>query len=206
MWGKNMHRISAASSFVLASDFTCWKAWPDQCSISQILSSDSQELIMSRWRLEGKNILVTGGTKGIGKAIVEECASLGATVYTCARNEDLLQECVTDWTAKGFRVVGFPADLSSEEGRRGFHDRLQSELNGRLDGLVNNVGTNIRKKAMEYSDEEYHTIMETNLHAVFHFTRLFQPLMKQTAGSFGDASIVNIGSVAGKGVKYPCNS
>lgn len=152
---------------------------------------------MSRWRLEGKNILVTGGTKGIGKAIVEECASLGATVYTCARNEDLLQECVADWTAKGFRVFGFPADLSSEEGRRGFHDRLQVELDGRLDGLVNNVGTNIRKKAMEYSDDEYHTIMETNLHAVFHFTRLFQPLMKQTASSVGDASIVNIGSVAG---------
>lgn len=158
----------------------------------------AKKKIMSRWRLEGKNILVTGGTKGIGRAIVEECAQLGATVYTCARNEDLLDASMVEWTAKGYQVVGIAADLSTEEGRFGFFERVQSLLGGRLDGLVNNVGTNIRKKAMEYSEDEYHLIMETNVHAVFQFTRLFQPLLKATAASTGDASIVNIGSVAGK--------
>jgi Tropinone reductase 1 len=152
---------------------------------------------MSRWRLEGKNILVTGGTKGIGKAIVEECAALGATVYTCARNEDLLDTCVSEWKSKGYQVIGIPADLASEDGRRHFYERVVVLLEDQLDGLVNNVGTNIRKKAVEYTEDEYNTIMETNLNAVFHFTRLFQPFLKLTANKTGDVSIVNIGSVAG---------
>lgn len=152
---------------------------------------------MSRWRLEGKKILVTGGTKGIGKAIVEECAALGATVYTCARNEDLLDTCVSEWKSKGYQVIGIPADLASEDGRRHFYERVVVLLEDQLDGLVNNVGTNIRKKAVEYTEDEYDTIMETNLNAVFHFTRLFQPFLKLTANKTGDVSIVNIGSVAG---------
>lgn len=53
-----------------------------------------------RWRLEGRTALVTGGSKGIGKAIVEELGALGCHVLTCARSEKDLADCVAEWKAK----------------------------------------------------------------------------------------------------------
>lgn len=53
-----------------------------------------------RWRLEGRTALITGGTKGIGKAVVEELAALGCRVFTCARSEKDLHDCLAEWKAK----------------------------------------------------------------------------------------------------------
>lgn len=165
-------------------------------------TEDGLESKSKRWNLGGKNIIVTGGTKGIGKAIVEECASLGATVFTCARDQRNLNECLTEWQNKGYNVVGVTADVTSDAGRQSFLSFIQQHLDGRLDGLVNNVGTNIRKRAMDYSEAEYDKIMQVNLHSAFHFTRMCQPLLKATADAHGGASVVNIGSVAGIVVQW----
>ncbi|KAF3573636.1 hypothetical protein F2Q69_00058313, partial [Brassica cretica] len=62
----------------------------------------------SRWSLRGMTALVTGGTKGIGYAIVEELAGFGARVHACARDQTLLDECLSEWKAKGFQVTGSP--------------------------------------------------------------------------------------------------
>ncbi|KAL8251875.1 hypothetical protein R6Q59_035568 [Mikania micrantha] len=61
---------------------------------------------ISRWSLAGMTALVTGGTRGIGYAVVEELAELGAAVHTCSRNEAELNQCLQEWSAKGFTVTG----------------------------------------------------------------------------------------------------
>ena len=69
---------------------------------------------MGRWNLEGKRAIITGGTKGIGLAIAEEFLSLGAEIIIVARNQELINEKLTEWKEKGYNVFGFAKDLSSD--------------------------------------------------------------------------------------------
>ncbi len=134
-----------------------------------------------RWSLENKTALVTGATAGIGLAVAEELTRFGAKVIRVARkNADI------------------DADMSRAEDRRRMIESLDQ-----LDILVNNAGTNIRKKAVEYSDDEYKRIRELNMDSVFDVCRLAHPLLSVS----GDASVVNIASVAsfrhlGTGIPY----
>lgn len=85
------------------------------------------------------------------------------------------------------------ADLSTEEGRAAIVKAVAEKFDGLVHCLVNNVGTNIRKRAIEYSDSEYEKIMETNLKSAFQLTTQLYPSLCKA----GRASVVNIGSVAG---------
>ena len=136
---------------------------------------------------------------GIGKAIVEELASLGASVCTCARNQDDLNNCVAEWKSKGFNVEGVAMDVSDAAARKTLIDALKDANGGKLDILVNNVGTNIRKPTVEYTEAEYDAIMNTNLKSVYNICQLAHPLLKKAAEgqAQGGACIVTIGSVAG---------
>ncbi|KAA3464263.1 tropinone reductase-like protein [Gossypium australe] len=147
----------------------------------------------SRWFLDGMTALVTGGTRGIGHAIVEELAGLGASVYTCSRNGDELNKCLKEWESKGFLVNGSVCDASSEDQRLTLIDNVASVFNGKLNILVNNVGTNIRKPTVEYTAEVYSKLMSTNFESSYHFCQLAHPLLKAS----GKGSIVFISSVAG---------
>ncbi|KAL9412818.1 hypothetical protein AB3S75_041470 [Citrus x aurantiifolia] len=93
----------------------------------------------SRWTLEGKTALVTGGTKGLGHAVVEELAELGAIVHTCARNEADLDECLREWKMKGFKVTGSICDASSRGEREMLMDKVSALFNGKLNILINKV-------------------------------------------------------------------
>ena len=146
----------------------------------------------NRWNLAGKKAIVTGGTKGIGKAIVEEFVALGAEVLLVARNGAEVEAFAHSLREAGGRVHGGAFDLSGTDGRQRLLDFAAAELGG-LDILVNNVGTNIRKKTPEYTAEEVGFLMNTNLLSAYHLCQLAFPLLKASGGG----NVINVSSVAG---------
>ncbi|KAL3512396.1 hypothetical protein ACH5RR_025113 [Cinchona calisaya] len=147
----------------------------------------------SRWCLSGMTALVTGGTRGIGRATVEELAELGATVHTFSRKETELNERLHEWSLKGFKVTGSICDASSRDQRTELIQKVSSIFTGKLNILINNVGTYMRKPAADFTAEEYHMIMSTNLESCYHFSQLAYPLLKAS----GIGNIVFVSSVAG---------
>ncbi|KAL5550295.1 hypothetical protein UlMin_000471 [Ulmus minor] len=146
-----------------------------------------------RWSLKGLTALVTGGTKGIGYAIVEELAGLGASVHICSRTETEVKEKVQKWQNKGYKVSGSVCDLTSKAQREELINTVASVFYGKLNILVNNAATVSRSVATDYSSEEYSTMMNTNVESPFHLSQLAHPLLKAS----GNASIVFISSIAG---------
>lgn len=144
-----------------------------------------------RWSLRGRAAVVTGGTEGIGRAAAEEMLRLGASVLAVARNAERLHERVEAWRAEGLDASGLPLDLV-EPGAGAALVGHAEERFGRLDALVNNVGTNIRKRTVEYTPGEYDLLLRTNLASAFELCRAAYPLLKRSPG----AGIVNVASVA----------
>ncbi|XP_048504566.1 tropinone reductase homolog At5g06060 isoform X5 [Beta vulgaris subsp. vulgaris] len=147
----------------------------------------------NRWSLQGMTALVTGGSRGIGHAIVEELVGFGARVHTCARNEVELDNCLKCWENQGFKVSGSVCDVSSWEQRESLLDTVSSVFDGKLNILVNNVGTNIRKPFVDLTPQEFSTLMTTNFESVFHLSQLSHPLLQASC----DGSIVFVSSVSG---------
>lgn len=145
-----------------------------------------------RWSLAGKKALVTGSTKGIGLAIARELSHFGAQVFIVARNADELDRVKQEFEELGRSVVARSCDIANPDERKQLLKAVEEEWGG-LDILVNNVGTNIRKKTMDYTEEEYQRLMQTNLHSCFDLCRLFQPMLKAS----GQGAIVNIASTNG---------
>ncbi|KAL2340927.1 hypothetical protein Fmac_008867 [Flemingia macrophylla] len=148
---------------------------------------------MNRWSLQGMTALVTGGSKGIGYAIVEELAQLGANIHTCSRNEAQLNESLHQWATKGYKVTGSVCDVSSRTDRENLITRISSEFNGKLNILVNNVGTSISKCALDVTEEDFSFLISTNLESCYHISQLSHPLLKASES----ASIIFVSSIAG---------
>jgi Tropinone reductase 1 len=145
-----------------------------------------------KWKLEGKIALITGGTKGIGLAIADEFVELGAQVFIVARDQQMIDEQIATYREKGHKVWGCKADVTRKEDRIRLFKKIHAEA-GKLDIVVNNVGMNIRKKTVTYSEEEYLQIINTNMHSTFDICqRSYELLKKSDAGA-----LVNIVSTAG---------
>jgi Tropinone reductase 1 len=149
----------------------------------------------SRWRLDGYRVIVTGGSKGLGLACVVEFLSLGASVLLTARGEaDLLAAAEPLAKEHGAeRVHVLAADVATVEGREALVAKAIALWGGALDGLVNNVGTNIRKPVAESTDAEYETMVSTNQTSAYYMCKACLPLLRKSER----ASIVNVASLAG---------
>ncbi|XP_057953107.1 tropinone reductase homolog At5g06060-like [Malania oleifera] len=147
----------------------------------------------NRWSLEGMTALVTGGSKGLGQAVVEELAGLGAAVHTCCRNEAELNACLHQWKQKGFAVTGSVCDVSSPAQRHKLMETASSLFRGNLNILINNVGKYLKKPTEEFTAEDISTIMSTNFESAYHLSQLAHPLLKAS----GAGCIVFVSSIAG---------
>ena len=146
----------------------------------------------NKWHLKGRHALISGGSRGIGLAIAQELLELGAEILVVGRDQDRLNEQVTIWKKKNYPVEGIQADVSVKSDRERLFETLTQKWDS-LDFLINNAGTNIRKKVMEFSEQEYDFIFDTNLNSVFDMCRRAFPLLQKSE----QASVVNISSVAG---------
>ncbi|TKY47465.1 Tropinone reductase-like [Spatholobus suberectus] len=165
----------------------------EESVIEEMAAAKSNAHKASRWSLNGMTALVTGGTRGIGHAIVEDLCGFGAAVHTCSRNQAELDKCLTEWRSKGFSVSGSVCDVSSQPHREKLIQEATSLFNGNLNIYVNNVGVNYRKPTIEYTAEDYAQIMAVNLDSAYHLCQLAYPLLKAS----GMGSIVFISSIAG---------
>lgn len=153
-----------------------------------------------RWSLSGKKTLVTGATRGIGRAVAEEFLALGAEVFVVARGAEELSNVLSAWREAGKPAGGIAADVSTAAGRESAVRAAADAFGGRLDVLVNNAGGNLRKKALAYSLDEFEGLMARNFTSAFELNRLAHPFLKDAAvvtRADGGSAIVNVASVAG---------
>ena len=151
-------------------------------------------MTQARWRLEGQRALVSGASTGIGAAIAEQLLELGADVCLVARDDDALEQ-FADELREAFparSVFSLAADLAEGEQRAEVFDWL-NDLGGELHILINNVGGNTPKPALEIGPADWRALFELNVFSALDLCRRAHRLLSQHPSS----SIVNIGSVSG---------
>jgi NAD(P)-dependent dehydrogenase (short-subunit alcohol dehydrogenase family) len=143
---------------------------------------------------EGRVALVTGGSKGIGKAIAGDLAAAGFQVAVTARSATDLDAAASRLADAGpGRVLSIQADVRDPGSCQAAVEKVGAEFGG-LDLLVNNAGVGIFAPLHEMSVEDWRVQIDTNLSGVFFMSRAAVPLLKESQ----DAWIVNIGSLAGR--------
>lgn len=142
---------------------------------------------------EGRAAIVTGGSRGIGRAIVKELASRGANVaFSYTRNKELADQLVTEIESAGRRAVAFQADVTDFDAAEKMVRAVKSEF-GSVDYLVNNAGITRDKLIMMMSEEDWDAVLDTNLKGVFNVTRPAVAIMvRQRRGA-----VLNIASISG---------
>lgn len=143
--------------------------------------------------LTGKNILVTGASKGIGRAIALRAAQEGANIaFTYLSSVEKGQALEKELSALGIKAKGYKSDASIHAAAEELINSVVADF-GTIDALVNNAGVTRDGLLMRMSEEQWDTVINTNLKSVFNLTKAaIKPLMKQKFGS-----IINITSVVG---------
>ncbi|MBM3810491.1 MAG: SDR family oxidoreductase [Acidimicrobiia bacterium] len=144
--------------------------------------------------LEGKTALVTGGTRGIGRAIAEALGSAGAAVAICGRTEDRVARAVNELKAQTNSLIcGRASDMRSREAVRELFELVDRELGG-VDIVVNNAGVGVFAPVAEMDPADWERVIGTNLTGVFHCCQEALQRFKKRGGGF----LIQIGSLAGR--------
>ena len=145
---------------------------------------------MTLFDLSEKVAIVTGGNSGIGLGMARGLAHAGATVAIVARNAEKSKTAVEDLTAIGGKAFAVSCDVTSETDIQNMVQEVTQRC-GRIDILINNAGTNIRKRPEDLSEHEWHSVLDTNLTSAFLCSKACYPIMKQNGGG----KILNNGSM-----------
>lgn len=154
--------------------------------------------VLDSLSLLGKNIVVTGASRGIGKALALALAEAGADIVSVARNGAQADETAQAVRALGRKALAIEADVTTDEGITAVVNGTVQEF-GRIDVLLNNAGYCIHRPALEVTREEYREVMDVNLEAVFF---LSQAAAKQMITQ-GGGNIITIGSISAMIVNRP---
>ena len=144
-------------------------------------------------RLNGRIAVITGGSKGIGKAIALALASEGCDIAISARTREGLRHAAAEIEKEGVRVLAETADVRNQRDVQAFAQKVEQTF-GRPHFLINNAGIGLFSDVLKMSAEDFRAVMETNLFGVFYCTQAFLPGMIENQ----TGHIVNISSLAGK--------
>lgn len=148
-------------------------------------------------KLDGKAALVTGASRGIGKAIALKLAEEGMDVALCARGEDDLEAAASDLEAQGAEVVALPLDITGEGAAERFVEKAADAF-GRLDAVVGNVGGNRRGPFEEITEADWEAILDLNFRSHVRTSRAAIPHLRSAAEETGHASLCYISSIFGR--------
>ena len=145
---------------------------------------------MRLFDLSGKVAVVTGGNGGIGFGMARGLAEAGCAIVVAGRNADKSARAVKELQGLGVRAAAVAANVADEAAVAALIKRTAEDF-GRVDIVINNAGTNIRKLPQDLSLDEWHHVMDTNLTSAFLVSKAAYPHMKRQGGD----KVINIGSM-----------
>lgn len=149
---------------------------------------------MSEKQFEGKSAIVTGGTRGIGKAIVLELAKRGANVaFNYSKSADEAEKLKAEIEALGVKAFAAQCDVANTENSAEFVKQVSAEF-GTVDFLINNAGITRDTLILRMKEDDWDAVIDTNLKGAWNFSKaVLRPMMKNERGG----SILNIASISG---------
>ena len=147
---------------------------------------------MNLFDIRGKVALVTGASKGLGKAMAMGLAKAGADLALCARSLDELEKSRAEAGGRGVTAKAYRMDVLARASIREAVDSIVRDF-GRIDILVNNAGVNVRKPVTQLAEEEWDLVLDTNLKGYFLVAQAVAPHMIAR----GKGKIINIASIMG---------
>jgi len=142
--------------------------------------------------LSGKTAMVTGATRGLGEVCAHALAKAGADIAVCGRSAEDMERVSADIRGLGRKAHGFYLDVTSQQRVSEAVEKIKAEL-GRIDILVNNAGVNFRVPVLEYPEEEWDRVLNTNLKGYFLVAKAVVPGMLEN----GYGKVINMSSIFG---------
>jgi len=144
-------------------------------------------------KLKDKNVLITGGSKGIGKGLSKVFLSEGANVIICARNQEILDEAVDELKNLG-NIKGFSTNIAKLDDVKDLYDFVSNKFK-HLDILINNASIlGIKRKIIDFPEDVWDSVIHINLNSQFYVIKAFLPLLEKSKNS----SIINVSSSVGR--------